>query len=121
MAPIPTTARSRGLWALAVLAVGLAGCAPELADRDDLRIAVRGNTVYVVAAEQAAVSSLCTVLGQATPPPAPTPVRAPAEPRDVSAIPRCVVRAAHVIVCADGDGACVAHEERHAREGNFHR
>jgi hypothetical protein len=27
----------------------------------------------------------------------------------------------HVIVCADEDPACLAHEERHRLEGAFHR
>jgi hypothetical protein len=27
----------------------------------------------------------------------------------------------HIIVCADEDGACLAHEERHRVEGAFHR
>jgi hypothetical protein len=26
----------------------------------------------------------------------------------------------HVIVCEDGDTGCLAHEERHRREGAFH-
>jgi hypothetical protein len=32
----------------------------------------------------------------------------------------CYVRAIALIICADGDAACVAHEEKHRREGQFH-
>jgi hypothetical protein len=33
----------------------------------------------------------------------------------------CFVRAIALIICADGDAACLAHEEKHRRDGQFHQ
>jgi hypothetical protein len=114
------TGRGRAMLC-ALLTLALGGCAAELAARDDARVVVRGDRVYVVASEPAALRSICASLGQTATasPPSRTDVSARGE--HAAAPLRCAVHAGHVIVCADGDLACVAHEERHAREGNFHR
>lgn len=120
-----TRCRVRAGWrrravALFLLGWAIAGCGSGALTSQDLRLSARGNTLYVFARSDGVSRSLCADLG--------TDV-ALAEGRVASAEGRTLsigrVRGCytvrHIIVCSDGDDACIAHEERHRAEGNFHR
>ena len=106
--------------ALSLLGWAIAGCGPAVLTTQDLRVAARGDTLYVFARSDGVSRSLCAELG--------TDV-ALAEGRVASVEGRTLsvgrVRGCytvrHIIVCSDGDAACVAHEERHRAEGAFHQ
>ena len=106
--------------ALSLLGWAIAGCGPVVHTNQDLRVAARGDTLYVFARSDGMSRSLCADLGIDV---------ALAEGRVASVEGRTLavgrVRGCytvrHIIVCADGDAACVAHEERHRVDGNFHR
>jgi hypothetical protein len=114
---------------LALLALGLAGCATGSGSAvsstrvpfsgDEVRIETSGDVVYIFARTDGLSRNICASLGGDV---------ARAEARVAASSPRGLqlgrvkgchtVR--HVIVCSDRDGACLAHEERHRREGAFH-
>ena len=85
--------------------------------KDDLRLIVRADGLYVMASETAAVRSACASFGMRET----QPTDSAASGSDAAGQLSCFVGARHIIVCAEGDDACRAHEERHAREGHFHR
>jgi hypothetical protein len=105
---------------IAVPALGLAagGCTSAYST-PDLRLKADGDTIYLLARSDGVTRNLCASLGGDV-----TRVEgrlASAEGRTIQLgrVGGCyTIR--HVIVCADGDLACLAHEERHRREGDFH-
>lgn len=105
---------------LILVAGGLAGCASAPFSGDDVRLRARGDTLYVFARSEGVSRNVCAALGGDV---------ARAEARWVADEGRTMqpgrvtgcYTVRHVIVCADDDAACVAHEERHRVEGAFHR
>jgi hypothetical protein len=105
--------------ALVVLAVGTTGCSTTFSGQD-VYLHTAGDTLYVFARSQGVSRGLCASLGGDV-------TRAEARwasnegrTMQLGRVSGCyTVR--HVIVCTEGDGACVAHEERHRSEGAFHQ
>jgi hypothetical protein len=119
-APTMTAQWWRRAAALVALGIAVSGCASGAYSDHDLRLKAVGDTIYLLARNDGVSRNLCASLGGDV-----TRVEgrlASAEGRtiQVGRVGGCyTVR--HVIVCADGDLACLAHEERHQREGAFHR
>ncbi|HSE04110.1 MAG TPA: hypothetical protein VLK35_08170 [Methylomirabilota bacterium] len=111
--------RSRSALLLALL-TATAGCSSAGFSGQDVRLHTSGNTLYVLARSSDVSRSFCASLGGDV---------AFAEGRWAAAEGRTIqlgrvagchtVR--HIIVCAEEDGACLDHEERHMVEGAFHR
>ena len=106
--------------ALIALGITTSGCASAAYSSHDLQLKAAGDTIYLLARNDAVSRNLCASLGGDV-----TRVEgrlASAEGRtiQIGRVGGCyTVR--HVIVCAEGDIACLAHEERHQREGAFHQ
>lgn len=102
-----------------VLSATLTGCGAATFSDRDVRWRVSGDTVYVVARSEGVSRGFCASLGGDL---------AFAEGRwaadegrslQLGRVAGChTIR--HIIVCAEGDVACVRHEERHRAEGAFH-
>jgi len=98
----------------------ITGCSSAGFSGQDVQLRTSGNTLYVIARSGDVTRNLCSSLGGDV---------ARAEGRwaavegrtmQLGRVEGChTVR--HIIVCADGDGACLTHEERHRIEGAFHR
>jgi len=105
---------------LGILAVVLSGCGSAVFSGQDLRVKATGDTLYIFARSNGVSRNLCANLGGDV---VASEARwAPEEGRTIRTgrVAGCyTVR--HVIVCEEGNAACLAHEERHRREGNFHR
>ena len=105
---------------LLTLVTALAGCSAAGFSGQDVRLRTSGDTLYILARSGNVSRNVCSSLGGDV---------ARAEGRWAAAEGRTIrlgrvegchtVR--HIIVCADEDGACLAHEERHRVEGAFHR
>jgi hypothetical protein len=114
-----TTRWWRRAWALVALGVATSGCASAAYSSHDVRLEAVGDAIYLLARNDGVSRNLCANLGGDV-----TRVEgrlASAEGRtmQIGRVGGCyTVR--HVIVCADGDITCLAHEERHRREGAFH-
>ena len=112
--------RLRRALILLVLGLALSACARPGLTGEDLRLSASGNTLYVFARSDSVSRGLCADLGGDV---------ARAEGRlastDGKAFQLARVKGCytvrHIIVCSDGDAACVAHEERHRAEGAFHQ
>jgi hypothetical protein len=99
--------------------VAIAGCSSAGFSAEDVRLRASGDTLYVLARSGNVSRNFCASLGGDT---------ARAEGRwaavdGATMQPGRVVgchTVRHIIVCADADGACLAHEERHRVEGAFH-
>jgi len=110
----------RRALALVVLSAGAAGCGSTTFSIQDVQLHSAGNTLYLFARSEGVSRGLCASLGGDV---------ARAEARWASNEGRTIrlgqvsgchtVR--HIIVCTEGDAACVAHEERHRSEGAFHQ
>jgi hypothetical protein len=103
-----------------LVALGLAaGACTSAYSTHDLRLKADGDTIYLLARSDGVSRNLCASLGGDV-----TQVEgrlASAEGKTVQLgrVGGCyTIR--HVIVCAEDDLACLAHEERHRREGAFH-
>jgi hypothetical protein len=106
--------------ALIGLAAVVTGCASTPFSSQDVQLRSAGDTLYLLARSEGVSRGLCVSLGGDV---------ARAEARSASADGRTIqlgrvagchtVR--HVIVCTDGDAACLAHEERHRSDGAFHQ
>ena len=109
----------RRTMALLALAAGLTGCGTTSFSNQDMRLHSRGDTLYVFTRSDGVSRSICSHLGGDV---------VLAEARYAAAEGRMLqlgrVRGCHtvrhVIVCAEDDVACVAHEERHRSDGAFH-
>jgi hypothetical protein len=108
----------RGVGSIA-LALFLSGCSSALFSGEDVRIKATGDTLYILARSDGVSRNLCATLNSSVP-----IVEARWAPNEGRVIQRGPVRGCytrrHIIVCEDGDSACLAHEERHKREGAFH-
>jgi hypothetical protein len=102
-----------------VLAVILSGCSAALFSGEDVRLKASGDTLYILARSNGVSRNLCATLGGNVP-----VVEARWAANEGRLMRMGRVRGCHtvrhVIVCEDGDTACLAHEERHKREGAFH-
>jgi hypothetical protein len=107
-------------WALILtLLIGTAGCSSAGFSGEDVRLQANGDTLYVLTRGGHVSRNLCASLGGDV---------ARAEGRWAadegrSFQPGQVVgcyTVRHIIVCSDDDSTCLAHEERHKREGAFH-
>jgi hypothetical protein len=102
-----------------VLAVILAGCSAAHFSGQDVRLKASGDTLYILARSSGVSRNVCATLGGRVP-----VVEARWAPEEGRAMRMGQVRGCHtvrhVIVCEDGDAACLGHEERHRREGPFH-
>jgi hypothetical protein len=103
-----------------VLAVVLSGCSATLFSGEDVRLKASGDTLYILARSSGVSRNVCATLGGRVPV---VEARWAAEEGRVMRMGQVrgchTVR--HIIVCEDGDSRCLAHEERHKREGAFHR
>ena len=105
--------------ALLTLAAGLTGCGTTSFSSQDMRLYTRGDTLYVFARSEGVSRSICSSLGGDI---------VLAEARYAASEGRMLQLARvrgchtirHVIVCAEDDLACVAHEEQHRSDGVFH-
>jgi hypothetical protein len=102
-----------------VLAVILSGCSAALFSGEDVRLKASGHTPYILARSSGVSRNVCAAQGGRVPV---VEARWAAEEGRVMRMGQVrgchTVR--HVIVCEDGDTGCLAHEERHRREGAFH-
>lgn len=119
----------KGLGWFGVIAAGivLTGCASGFSAQDDVRIVAKPDGLYLMARSPAIARSMCIASGLDA---ARVEGRMFAEGRtflvgDTGRYSRgvqgCQMAVRNIIVCADGDGRCLLHEERHAREGAFHQ
>ena len=106
--------------ALLTLVVCLGGCASTASfSSHDMKMQAKGDTLYLVARSEGVSRGICSSLGGDI---AMSEARfAAAEGRglQLGRVRGChTIR--HIIVCAEGDLACRAHEELHRSEGAFH-
>ena len=108
------------VWLASSVALALSGCAAGGYSNQDLRFQATRDTLYVLARNDGVSRNLCADLGGDV---------ARAEGRLASADGKSILlgrvqgcyTVRHIIVCPDNDPACLAHEERHKVEGEFHR
>lgn len=109
----------RGIGSIA-LALVLSGCSSALFSGEDVRLKASGDTLYIFARSDGVSRNLCATLSGNIP-----LVEARWAADEGRQIRTGQVRGCytvrHIIVCEGGDTACLAHEERHKREGAFHR
>jgi len=111
--------RYTGPAIVAMVGVSVTACttAATFSDRD-VRVVPSGATLYVLARDSHVSRNFCSSLGGDV---------ALAEGRSFAAgamqpgrVMGCYTMR-HIIVCAENDSACFAHEERHRDRGHFHR
>jgi hypothetical protein len=115
----PRRSRLRGGALAILLALGLSACGTAEFAVHDVRLSPSGNTLYILARNQNVSRNLCATLGGDV---------ARAEGRLAAADTRTMrlgrvggcYTPRHIIVCPEGDAECLAHEERHRDQGNFH-
>ena len=104
-----------------LLGLLISGCGAATFDAQDLKVSASGDTLYVVARNSNVSRNFCSSLGGDV---------ARTEGRLASAADSRSIRIGrvtgcytvrHVIVCSEDDQRCLAHEERHRDDGNFHR
>lgn len=122
--PRRKTSGLRGSWrrtaaTLLILACTLSACGPSVFSGQDVRVEPTGDTLYIHTRSDGVSRNFCAGLGGDV---ARTEGRwAAAEGKTIrlGRLEGChTIR--HVIVCPEGDAGCLAHEERHKREGAFH-
>jgi hypothetical protein len=104
----------------ALLALSSSGCGAAGFTVHDLKLSPSGDTLYVLARNGHVSRNFCASLGGDV---------ARAEGRLASADGRTIrigrvtgcYTVRHIIVCAEDDTECLAHEERHRDHGDFHR
>ncbi len=110
---------NRGLI-IALLGLALSGCGAQSFSVHDLKLSPSGDTLYVFARNSHVSRNFCSTLGGDV---------ARVEGRLASADTRTIrlgrvggcYTVRHIIVCAEDDAQCRAHEERHRDHGDFHR
>ena len=108
----------RRALALLTLATSLIGCGSTSFSSHDMRVQARGDTLYLVARSEGVSRSICASMGDVVPSEARW---AAVEGRSLQlGRVRGCYTVRHVIVCAEEDAACIAHEERHRSDGAFH-
>ena len=100
-------------------AVGLAllvsGCSGFTYSGEDVRVKTTGDTVYLLARTTGVSRNLCAGLGGDAARDAATQINGDGRAMQVTQLDGCyTVR--HVIVCSDGDGACLAQSEKHKQD-----
>src|SRR5262249_4433271 len=109
-----------GVLALAASVALAAGCGTAAFSGEDLRFKAVGDTIYLLARSDGVSRNLCSTLGGDVTRVEGRLASADGKTVHIGRVAGCyTVR--HVIVCAEGDLSCVAHEERHREEGAFHR
>jgi len=117
-APARTTRCRRQIIALLALGLATAACTSAYSARD-LRLKADGDTLYLLARSDGVSRNLCASLGGDVTRVEGRLASAEGKTIQLGRVGGCyTIR--HVIVCADGDLGCLAHEERHRREGDFH-
>lgn len=109
--------------AAAILPLLLVGCTSGFSGPDGMRVVVKSNAIYMVVSGPVAARTTCVAAGMKAPG-LDGPVLVASQGITVSDGGRgaagCQGLVRSVIVCTEGDSRCLAHEERHAREGAFH-
>lgn len=111
--------RSKRGLIVGLVGLALSGCGAANFSVHDLTLSASGDTLYVLARNSQVSRNFCSTLGGDV---------ARVEGRLASADPRTIrlgrvmgcYTVRHIIVCAEDDAACRAHEERHRDQGNFH-
>lgn len=105
---------------LLTLLTTIAGCSSAGFSAEDVRLRTSGDTLYVLARSVDVSRNFCASLGGDVARAEGRWAAAEGRTMQLGRVAGChTVR--HIIVCSDGDGACLAHEERHKVEGAFHR
>ena len=100
---------------LAGLAVLTSGCSGFTYSGEDVRVKTTGDTVYLLARTTGVSRNLCAGLGGDAARGAAKQVDGDGRTMQVTQLDDCyTIR--HVIVCSDGDGACLAQSEKHRTE-----
>jgi len=104
---------------LAVSALALSACGTANFSVHDLRLEPAGDTLYVFTRTNGVSRNLCSSLGGDVTRTEARLASADSRTIRIGRVTGCyTVR--HIIVCAEGDAACLTHEERHRQDGNFH-
>ena len=105
---------------LLALLTTITGCSSSGFSGQDVQLRTSGDTLYVIARNGDVTRNLCSSLGGDVALAEGRWAAAEGRTMQLGRVEGChTVR--HVIVCADEDGACLTHEERHRVEGAFHR
>lgn len=105
---------------LLTLLTMITGCSSAGFSGQDVRLRTSGDTLYVLARSGDVSRNFCASLGGDVARAEGRWAAAEGRTMQLGRVAGCyTVR--HIIVCADEDGACLAHEERHRVEGAFHR
>ena len=105
---------------VAALGLILSGCGAVTYSGHDLRVETSGNTVYLFARDTGVTRNLCSGLGGDVARRVAQNAATDSKSMQLAQIAGCyTVR--HIIVCADGDEACMTHETKHRDLGAFHR
>lgn len=111
--------RALSVLLLTMLAT-MAGCSSAGFSGQDVQLRTSGDTLYVVARSGNVSRNFCASLGGDVARAEGRWAAAEGRTMQLGQVAGChTIR--HIIVCADEDGACLAHEERHKVEGAFHR
>lgn len=103
-----------------VLSLVLSGCGTAAFSDQDVRLQPAGDTLYLLTRSDGVSRNLCAGLGGDVARVEGRAAAAEGKAIQIGRVGGCyTVR--HIIVCPEGDVACVAHEERHRLEGAFHR
>jgi hypothetical protein len=106
--------------ALTALGMVMSGCGITAYSSHDLHLEADGDTLYLFTRNDGVSRNLCATLGGDVTRVEGRLASAEGKTIQIGRVRGCyTVR--HVIVCSDGDAACLAHEERHKHEGAFHR
>ena len=106
--------------ALLTVVASLGGCASSSSFAShDMRLQAKGDTLYLVARSEGVSRSICASLGGDVLHSEARWAGNEGRTLELGRVRGCYgVR--HIIVCAEDDRACLAHEELHRSEGAFH-
>ena len=108
-----------GLAGAGLLGLLASGCGTFTYSGEDLRVKTAGDTLYLLARSAGVSRNLCAGLGGDAARVAAPSMGGDTRTMQLAQLDGCyTVR--HIIVCSDGDGACLAHEEQHREVGAFH-
>ena len=99
--------------------LAMSGCGTAAFSAHDLRLEATNDTLYIFARSEGVSRNLCASLGGDLARAEGQWAAADGNTIQLGRVEGCyTVR--HIIVCSEGDAACLTHEERHKREGAFH-
>ena len=105
---------------LILFGLAMSGCGTAAFSAHDLRLEATNDTLYIFARSEGVSRNLCASLGGDLARAEGRWAAADGNTIQVGRVQGCyTIRP--IIVCSEGDTACGAHEERHKREGAFHR